>query len=358
MESKLKTNYYLRGKLEISHIGKKPVRMMKKLIAAIMLAITAPCMAQSIQSSFYPGTSEGVTYFLPDTKINIKVEARCITKTPGEFYSYAERFLHTKNAISEPSTRWEITGIETSSEGEPCMEKSYIVRLNSSKASNIRLDSKGIISAINTSAPEEYRCSKEKEPKSTVNNTEASRYMTEEMLTATSTAKMAELTAKEIYAIRESRFAMTRGQAENMPSDGAAISLLLEELDKHEKALSEMFIGRIDTVYSTYSFSIAPDEICDTTKAILFRFSQKLGVVEKENLAGEPVYYDIKDLKTVKIPVVEVPVKTEITKEASVKPEVIAKVEKTTAKVEVTTETEKTEKTKEAEEAEKTETEA
>lgn len=279
--------------------------MMKKLITAIILAIATPSMAQNTVSSFFPGTSEGITYFLPDTKIDIKVEAICVTHTPGEFHSYAERFLHTKNAISEPGNHWEITGFETYSEGVPCKEKSFIVRLDKSKASCISLNSKGIISTINTFSAGETNDGKEKVWQKRDNATDASRYMTEEMLTATSTAKMAELTAKEIYAIRESRFAITRGQAENMPSDGAAISLLLEELDRHEKALTEMFVGRIDTVSHSYSFSIAPDEICDTTRAILFRFSHKLGILDKENLAGDAVYYDIEDLKTVKFPVVE-----------------------------------------------------
>ena len=211
--------------------------MMKKLITAIILAIATPSMAQNTVSSFFPGTSEGITYFLPDTKIDIKVEAICVTRTPGEFHSYAERFLHTKNAISEPGNHWEITGFETYSEGVPCKEKSFIVRLDKSKASCISLNSKGIISTINTVSAGETNDGKEKVWQKRDNATDASRYMTEEMLTATSTAKMAELTAKEIYAIRESRFAITRGQAENMPSDGAAISLLLEELDRHEKAL-------------------------------------------------------------------------------------------------------------------------
>lgn len=278
---------------------------MKRLITAIIFALATPCMAQSILNSFFPGTSEGVTYYLPETKINITVEAYCITHTPGEFYSYAERFLHMKDVISEAGNRWEITDITNGSEGIPCKKKSFIINLNSSTASNIRLNEKGIISAINTSIPEEPAGNAIKSRQSSSSRIDASQYMTEEMLTATSTAKMAELTAKEIYAIRESKLAITRGQAENMPSDGAAIALLLQELDKQERALTEMFTGRTDTIYHSYSFAIAPNEICDTTKAVLFRFSHKLGVVEKENLAGEPIYYNLKDLKTVEHPVVD-----------------------------------------------------
>lgn len=48
--------------------------------------------------------------------------------------------------------------------------------------------------------------------------------MTEEILIAGSTAKMAELVAKEIYNIRESKNSLTRGQADYMPKDGAALN--------------------------------------------------------------------------------------------------------------------------------------
>lgn len=278
--------------------------MMKKLITAIILTLAAPCMAQNVLGSFFSNSNEGIAYFLPDTKINITVETSCVTQTPGEFYSYAERFLHIKSTIAEASNRWEITGIECESEGVPSKNKYYTIKFGNNAASSIGLDGKGIIETINTTAPAKAETAPVTK-RSTNTKTDASQYMTEEMLTATSTAKMAELTAKEIYAIRESKLAITRGQAENMPSDGTAIALLLQELDKQEKALTEMFTGRTDTVYHTYRLTIAPDELRDTTKAILLRFSHKLGVVDKENLAGEPVYYNFKDLKTVEQPIVD-----------------------------------------------------
>lgn len=272
---------------------------MKQLIKAIIFILATPCIAQTDVSAFVSGINEGVTYYLPDTKINITVEASCVTQTPGEFYSYAERFLHIKDVITESGNHWEITGIESCSEGIPCKEKVYTVKLNGSTASNIRLNDKGIIEAINTTVPEKTVTQKKVIRQSTNSHIDASQYMTEEMLTATSTAKMAELTAKEIYTIRESKLAITRGLSENMPSDGVAISLMLQELDKQERALTEMFTGRTDTLYFNYSYEFTPSSNCDTTKAVLFRFSRKLGVLDKENLAGEPVYYDLDNLRTV-----------------------------------------------------------
>lgn len=41
-------------------------------------------------------------------------------------------------------------------------------------------------------------------------------FLTEEILMSNSTAKMAELVAKEIYSIRESKNALLRGEADNM----------------------------------------------------------------------------------------------------------------------------------------------
>ena len=272
---------------------------MKKIITAFIMALATPCVAQIDVSAFFSGTSEGVTYFLPETKINITVEASCITRTPGEFSSYAERFLHIKDAVTEPSNSWDIISIGSCSEGIPCKEKGYTVKLNGSTASNIKLNDKGIIEAINTTAPDKEVPERKETLQNSGKHIDASQYMTEEVLTATSTAKMAELTAKEIYTIRESKLAITRGLSENMPSDGAAIALLLQELDKQERALTEMFTGCTDTLYHTYSYEFIPGSHCDTTKAVLFRFSRKLGILDKENLAGEPVYYDIKDLRTV-----------------------------------------------------------
>ena len=175
--------------------------MMKRLVTIIILAISAPGVAQTTLSSIIPGTSEGVTYFLPDTKVGITVETCCITQTPGEFNSYAERFLHIKDVVSKANNRWEITGIESHTEGVPNKAKTFTVKLGSSTASNIRLDEKGIICAIITGTQPKHPHSKDADHRDAKTKNDATQYMTEEMLTATSTAKMAELTAKEIYAI-------------------------------------------------------------------------------------------------------------------------------------------------------------
>lgn len=277
---------------------------MRRILFLLILTVAASIHAQTEVSKFISGTKEGVTYYLPDTEIEIILEATCIKKTPGEFSRYAERYLRAKEAIKEAGSYWELTGAAIRTTGKPSAEKMYTVKPNGNISSNITLDGQGIIMAINATLPATKKTASPIAPE-TGGRGDASQYMTEEMLQASSTAKLAELTAKEIYAIRESKLAITRGQSENMPKDGEALKLMLDELDKQERVLTEMFIGHADTLRQEMRITIAANEICDTTKAVLLRFSHKLGFVSKDNLAGEPIYYNFRDLKSVKLPTEE-----------------------------------------------------
>ncbi len=285
---------------------------MKKSVLYALLFACMPCAAQTV-NVFESGMNEGVTYSLPDTQLDITVEAQCITRTPGEFCRYAERFLRISDAISSESKEWLLSGVSVERIGIPNSQKRYTVALGNNPINSIVLTDKGLMNAINRKAVEPEA----KEQKGTrQQRTDASKYFTEEILQATSTAKMAELVAKEIYAIRESKLAITRGTADNLPQDGESMHLVLRELDLQERTLTELFTGHTDTVRYTCNIKFTPTMESDTTRSVLFRFSHKLGIVERDNLVGAPIYYDFKNLKTVKTePVDKKKKKKEIKKE-------------------------------------------
>ncbi|MBO4549442.1 MAG: DUF4831 family protein, partial [Bacteroidaceae bacterium] len=122
-------------------------------------------------------------------------------------------------------------------------------------------------------------------------------YMTQEILAAGSTAKMAELCAQEIYDIRDSKNALVRGEAENTPKDGAQLKLMLDQLDKQASVLESLFSGSKQTDTEVFSFFYDPIE--ETDHEVLFRFSEKLGVLDFENLAGEPVIISVKAMEAI-----------------------------------------------------------
>lgn len=265
--------------------------MSKKGIMALALAAACTLGTKAQNIDYYtPGEGEGIAYFLPKTAVEINVIATRIKYTPGDFCQYANRYLRVNDVTSEPSTSWEIKRIEVSTAGVPDSTKAYIIKLNDkSVMSDIEITDNGIIKAINTSAPksakQNYILEKSQQPE------DGRKYMTEEILSAGSTAKMAELTAKEIYNIRESKNLILRGQADTMPKDGESLKLIMDNLEKQEKALTQMFTGIYSKEDKLFTALIIPDS--DVTEATALRFSKKLGILPSDDLAGEPMYVKI-----------------------------------------------------------------
>lgn len=268
----------------------------KEIIAMSMLA-TAFFTANAQEIDYYkPGEGEGIAYFLPKTAVEVNIIATKVEYTPGDFCQYANRYLKINNVTSEPSTSWEIKKIDVRTVGEPDSTKAFIVKLSEKNLmSDIEVTDNGIIKAINTSAPKTER--KEYTLEKSQPSEDGRKYFTEEILSAGSTAKMAELTAKEIYYIRESKNLILRGQADAMPKDGASLKLIMENLDRQEKALTEMFTGKISTEDKLFTTTILPGE--GVTSRTLLRISKRLGILSPDNLAGEPIYIKIEPTQTV-----------------------------------------------------------
>ena len=270
--------------------------MIKKGI--LLIGLFAACHIQAQDVAHYtPGTlDEGVVYYLPKTQIEMMVTATKVTYTPGELCQYANRYLRLQGILAQPSEHWEINAIKVNAIGVPDAQKAYSIKVKDKMVtSQVELTEDGIIKAINTTAPQEEKARKEK-PAGKQKRVDPRNFMTEEMLMAGSSNKMAELIAKEIYNIRESKNSLTRGQADYMPQDGAALKIMLNNLEEQEKALTEMFSGTTDRTEKTFTFYVEPEQ--EITDQVVFRFSKKLGVMKENDLAGEPVYISITNENT------------------------------------------------------------
>jgi len=254
--------------------------------------------AQTATSMYMPGvTSEGAVYFLPKTAINITLQIEKSVYTPGDLCQYAERYLRIKDVSPKSAVSYNIIAISQEAIAVADTAKRYAVEFNAkTSATNVRLSDDGILLAINTE-PEVAPTSQHfiPSPKSAPLNPR--NYMSEEILAAGSTAKMAELTAQDIYDIRESRNLLIRGQADNMPKDGEQLRLMLNQLDQQDKSLTSLFTGSVTKDTTEYTFTVIPDK--DIKQQILFRFSKKLGLVDKDDFGGAPYYISIEDLKVV-----------------------------------------------------------
>lgn len=263
-----------------------------------LLSISLTASAQTEVEPFVPGsTLEGVTYYLPRTAFRVTVILEKTTIKPGDFYKYADRYLRLQNVPTEESVQWTLKSITLEPYGKPDKNKAYSIKLKSKTvAPLVGLSRDGLLLSINTDADESFLPDLPKPEKGAAPENPRN-YMTQEILAAGSTAKMAELCAQEIYDIRESKNALVRGEADNTPKDGAQLKLMLEQLDKQASVLESLFSGTSQTDTEVISLFYDPQQ--ETDHDILFRFSQKLGVLDADNLAGEPVYASVKVMETI-----------------------------------------------------------
>ena len=273
---------------------------MKRYLFALSLAIChlSFAVAQTQISQYQPGvTTDGAVYFLPKTALRINILVEKSTYTPGDFAPYALRYMRLKDVSLEPSTQYRVVSIKQTAIGVADTTKRYAVKFNAKTvAANVSLSEDGRLLGINCDAkdtpqPTSFKAA----PKAgTVNPRQ---FMTEEILAAGSTAKMAELTAREIYDLRENRNLLIKGQADVMPKDGEQLKLMLNQLDAQDHVLTSLFQGTIERDTTEHVIIVTPDG--PIHRQVLFRLSQQLGMVDADDYSGAPFYITIEDLQSV-----------------------------------------------------------
>ena len=107
-------------------------------------------------------------------------------------------------------------------------------------------------------------------------------------------SKMAELTSREIYDIRENHSLLIKGQADFMPQDGQQLKLMLAQLETQEQALRSLFEGVTTRDTTEYILTYVPTK--PVSRELLFRLSQQIGLVDADDLSGDPYYITIENI--------------------------------------------------------------
>lgn len=281
---------------------------MRNLLTTALTLLCSIAMGQTAIHTYTPGvTTEGAAYYLPKTAINISITTEKTAYTPGELCQYADRYLRITGISDKADSYHTIQSVTLSTEGLPDETKLYhILFAPGTIAPLVTLTGSGILQGINIPAP---AAAPQSTPTAAPQGETAKHplpprsYMTEEMLMTGSKAKLAELVAKEIYNIRESKSLIMRGQSEHMPKEAEALRLILAGLEEQEAALTTLFTGTTTTETSTQTYQVIPTGSAE--RIILGRFSRKLGLLHGDDLAGAPLYIDIKGLNTVPAPPAE-----------------------------------------------------
>ena len=254
-------------------------------LIALLLSISSNTTAQTEIRPYQPGiTTEGITYFLPQTRLHIVVRAQRESYTPGEYAAYAQRFLDAPNVEQQPFDTWTLQSIEVTPYGVADRTQAYTIKLNhKTSAPLVELAPDGRLLSVNTTADALPTLEAPSVKKISKDKPQGNKYKTQEILRAGSTAARAEITAQEIYDIRENRGLLAKGQADFNPKDGEQLKTMIAQLDERENALLSLFLGTKSTEEHVFTFEVTPQQAQQTLE--LFRFSRYLGFVDANEVA-------------------------------------------------------------------------
>ncbi len=246
----------------------------------------------------------GLVYALPNTAFEVEITATHTVRQAGPFHQYAPKYIGTDKVISADSESWTITGVKVRQYGIANDSSIYRMQLKANQNLSLCVADDGMLLAVNTEAqmPKGWEPLQNPEPLLMPPATEYLQYVPEDFGSAQSDARRAALLAQGLAEIRQSRIDLTRGDADNMPTDGKQLELMLNSLAHQEELLLNAFRGREMTETRSARFTLVPDE---EGRYVLARLSDFAGFVNRDDLSGAPVYLDIKKLDGPEIPLDE-----------------------------------------------------
>lgn len=235
------------------------------IIAVLIMGIGLSLMAQSTQKLTATKASEyGIIYSLPQTVLDITIETEYEVNKPGEYYQYAKKYLNTDEAITAQREQVKLKSVTVVPRGVANQKEKYLMQFKPGTTPFLVINEENIPLALNV---EDFVKTNgidmpiAMSAKTSPLKTDAARHVISgEIAQSQSSAKRAELAAAQLFALRQTRQDILTGEAEQMPSDGKAMELVLENIKAQEDALYAMFMGttQVSTQVSTVTY--VPDE--------------------------------------------------------------------------------------------------
>ncbi len=288
---------------------------MKKLLLSlgVVTALSSCAVEQSIPSKVHVqkvanlsnATNNVLLYSLPTTAIRVNVEVEKVISRVGPFYRYSQKMLNISDVVTEDKVSWKIKSVNIETYGVPDETKQFAISYaGDNVAPFLNLTPSGILYGVNSDMvmDQDYLRDFTAEQLPVLEDVNFNAVaMIEKQLTKTSTAAMAEETANYIYKIRKRRFKILASDYEQLPPDGQSYEVMVRELNQLERDHLELFTGKTERFTNTYTFDVVPDQL-SANNDVLFRFSAVSGVVDKMDVSGAPVYFELEAEETASLP--------------------------------------------------------
>ena len=245
----------------------------------------------NLNDKYHNPNESAIVYYSPETSIVLDFAYTEEKQEVGPFALFAEELLGIKDAVMENSTTYIMkdvhiqtrTGVDLSRAHKVVAEKGMLTQL-------LNINERGILIGYNL--PQQIQKPKNNGTKEDVkygtNMTSIIPY-SEDILEVKSVAGQAKAVAKQIFRIRESRMYLLGGEVEHAPADGVAMKLVLEDLDKYEKQLIELFVGKktTNTLHKQVLFCPRGDDLKQWSKDLYF--SEENGFTAEDNIDAQKI---------------------------------------------------------------------
>ena len=260
----------------------KNERHMKRifvLIAAIMTLCTLN--AQMLKEG-----ESALVYYSPKTMLYLDFSYTVTTLEKGPYAEFAKELLDVQDLVTESSTTYVLKDVKIQTRTLTDFDRVHKVSAEDGIPMLLRISDKGLLTGYNVAAqprePRRNETSRDcKQPRNIHFQTAP---FTEEVLEASTPRAQAVAAAKQILHIRETRGYIITGEVEHAPADGEAMRLVMEELEKQEKALTELFMGKKSIRHEHKTIEIEPSDV-----AQVLYFSEENGFTDAENIDAEPI---------------------------------------------------------------------
>jgi len=273
-------------------------------LVVLAAAVALPAAGQATHMLTADKNNEyGLVYTLPVTGVQVDLTARFTERVAGPYRQYAPRFLGNVQVVEADSRSCELTGAEVRTVGRAGTEK-YLMTVKPGATTAICVDADGMLLAVNTEiepSAEQPLAVAERPARPQMD--EYLQYVDEDFLVSLSDAKKAQMLARTIMDIRESRLSLTRGTAETMPTDGRQLELMLQSLEAQENALMRAFVGYEYSYTESRRVELVPDSaMMDGERVVLARLAPGEHFAASDDLVGEPVYFTVSDVQEPEMP--------------------------------------------------------
>ncbi|MCH5231082.1 MAG: DUF4831 family protein [Muribaculaceae bacterium] len=243
----------------------------------------------------------GLVYTLPLTAFKVNIVAVKEQSVAGPFSKYSKIFTSDSRIIDKDAVKWTIESVNVTPYGVPDSENRYLMQLKAGNLTFIEVAEDGMLLSINKEVePETPADISITELEGTpVSGKEYLEFVNEDFISAISSYKKAQLLAEEIMEIRDAKISLTRGTAETMPTDGRQLEIMLESLEKQERALMNAFTGASWKERVVRTFTVVPEDEGNIT---VCRLNPSEGLMDPSG-KGTPVILNVKLVEDALLPV-------------------------------------------------------